>query len=165
MRLNVFTLIWSLMLGYKPPSPFGGSTSKNLPLEVRWTHGSGDEQIEGWTHGSGTVADAATATLDLKALSGPNNEALDLTEVKFLRISAPSSNTGDLTFKPGTTNGFPVFGGTTPTITLKPGGTKILILNGKSGSFPTSGTEKTIEFSNASGAAQDYSFEVAGLTS
>lgn len=108
-----------------------------------------------------SLADSASATLDLTALTGAMGETLNLAGLQGLVVFASAANTGNLTCSIGASNGLALLGSAWQCI-MSPGS---LHLVHRPDRHTVDSTHKTITFANASGAAQVFDVFMYGLKS
>lgn len=109
-----------------------------------------------------SVAQSVNTDIDLQTLTKPDGSALVLTGVKAVLISAAAANPAALTLQPGASNGWTaVFGGTTPTTPIAPGGAWIQA-NPSAGGFAVSGSNKTVRIASP-GTTGTYVFRISVL--
>lgn len=89
---------------------------------------------------------AGAVTLDLNVLVRDNlpDVSGDGLKVQVIIIHNPNTNTGTMTFVPGGTNGYNIFGAATASVPVSIGGTVVLFGNDKWDDINTS-TNKTID--------------------
>jgi len=92
-------------------------------------------------------------TIDLTAaeISGGRTEDMSAKKLVAFEISAPSTNTGDVTIEPGATNGYDLFGAS-GLLVFSPGQVLKSIISGAASSRDAVGaSDKTIDISGTSG--------------
>lgn len=77
---------------------------------------------------------AGTYTIDLQALPGPASTTIDFTglKIQLIKITTPSTNTDDVTFDVGVSNGYNLFGASNVTdesIAVPPGTEHVIKYN------------------------------------
>lgn len=113
-----------------------------------------------------TLAASANENLDLAgALTDPLGAALTFGHVKAIYIVARSTNTNGVVVGGAATNGFTgPFGGTTPTLTIPPGGFLLLVHPG-AGWTVTAATGDLLKIANAAaGTSVQYDVVIIGTS-
>jgi hypothetical protein len=147
-----------------------GSLQKTIttwpPLQplVNFTAGVGANQIDTWFDDIRSLAGAANESLDLNgSLTDGFGNTVNLLHVKLLALYRDPLNTTDLTVGAGTNPFLFGMGGTTPTLTLKPGG--LILLTYPSTGFPVvASTGDILKVANAAGATANYHILVGGTS-
>ena len=152
-----------------PPGDYsGGLTTETGSLGIRLGSGTGDFKINKRFMDVRTLGIGATEDLDLKTLTDDAAVALDLDEVRYLRISAAEGNAAAITVKPGAANGW---AGAAALITdpsdilvIMPG-CAVTYEAFLDGSNVVDATHKVINVTNGSGAATaTYTITIFGCT-
>lgn len=110
------------------------------------------------------LAGSGGVDVDLQTLTGPDGASIGAAEIVWMEISAPSTNPGNLRVSPSSSNGWTAFlsssGSTdTPRIDIPPGA-KIRIYGPVDGSYPVTGSDKSIRIDNTDAAAAAYTLTV-----
>ena len=110
------------------------------------------------------LASAASENLDMAgALTGPLGATITAAEVVAIFLKADADNTTNVTVFGAADNEFDgPLGGTTPTLTLKPGDSALLL--SRDGWTVTAGTGDLLQVTNGSGAAASYTVVIIGRT-
>lgn len=112
-----------------------------------------------------SIAASGNTTLDLSGgLLDVLGNSLVLTAVKGIYITADATNTNDVLIGPGASNPFTgPFGGTTPTVAVRPGG-KAIFIAPSTGWTVTAGTGDIIKIANSSsGTAVLFTIRIWGI--
>lgn len=138
----------SMILTGDPSSAFVGAFSPVANLRsILWGDGTGPQQANRFGVANGTLAAAATATIDLKALNGPNGSSVDLAEVRGLRIE--NAGPGPLAITRAGTNPWNGLGASFA-MTIPPG-TVQLWTDGADGEIATGASNKALTFTGGAG--------------
>lgn len=122
-----------------PPANFdGGVSPRPTPIDLRWPEGTAAQQANRIGQAGGTLAAAATVTIDLTALAGPGGANVGLAEVRMLRVET----TGRLKLEPGAVDGWTGLGAAFE-IDIPPG-TLQLTTSGADGEIAVGASSKTI---------------------
>jgi len=148
-----------------PSAPLSGAVRGAIGDDFVWGDGATDNKINaGPYRASRTLAAASNEDLDLKTLTDPEGVAVDFDECALLMLKNPASNDGDLTIIPGSSNGWPFLGGTTPSYAIPPGG-MFLITSPQAGEGVAIGAStKVINVANAGTASVTYEILISGRT-
>lgn len=102
-------------------------STEELSYSKQLATGTGASQADKVFSDQRTLNASANETLDLTALADPFGAPLSFAKVKALLIAASPNNANDVVIGAAASNPFlAALGGTTPTITLKPGGAVLL---------------------------------------
>lgn len=129
------------------------SSKLAAPAEIELLSGTGTNQADKAFADTRTLAASANEDLDLAgALLDPFGITLNFVKIKGIYVRAAPGNTNSVIVKPAAANGFTgPFGGTTPSLTLPPGG--YLVLAAPVGGWTvTAGTGDKINFANSAGS-------------
>lgn len=137
--------------------------SKGKAADINLADGTSANQASKVSALTRTVASGANDDVDLNgALQDIFGATLNLATVKGIIIRSDAANTTNLTVSPAPSNGFTgPFGGTTPTITVRPGGF-FGFAAPQTGFTVTAGTGDLLRVANGSGAAATYTIEIVG---
>lgn len=141
---------------------FGDLLAPVITLES----GTGSGQADKLFMDERTLAASATENLDLDGgLTDAFGAALTFVTVKAIMVVAKASNTNDVVIGGAASNGFVgPFGGTTPTVAVKPGGLALLVAP-KTGWAVTASTGDILKMANSSsGTGVDYSIVIIGTS-
>lgn len=145
-----------------------GSVQQTLQYSIVQAFGDGtgaDQAQKLWTD-QRTLAASATEDLDLAGgVSDVFGNVLTFTKVKALVIKAAAGNTNNVLVGGASSNGFITpFGGATHTVTVRPGGTLVLIAPDATGYAVTAGTGDLLKIANSAGSTGvTYDITVIGV--
>lgn len=134
---------------------------------VRLTPGTAAGQADLVFADTRSISASASEDLDLAGgLTDPFGVTLTFAKVKAIYIQAKATNTNDVVVGGAASNGFAgPFGGTTPTVSVKPGGV-LLIAHPGAGWTVTASTSDLLKVANSSsGSAVAYDVIVVGTSS
>jgi len=98
------------------------------------------------------VAGSGNVDLDLRAIEGPDGDALNGVELAGLIIEVPAAASGNISVKVASANGVDFLDGTTDSVVLRPGGVMCLLYPRDGG--PTLGaSDRLINLANAGGSS------------
>lgn len=128
---------------------------------VRLAPGTGSGQADKMFVDYRTITASGSDSLDLNGtLTDPLGATLNCLHVKALLFIADAANTNDLVVGPGASNPFTgPFGGTTPTVSVRPGGV-FLVAHPGTGWAVTAGTADTLKVANG-GSGTSVGYKVA----
>jgi hypothetical protein len=150
-----------ILISADPSAGFDGRFAPVLqPLNINWGDGAGSQQANRFGIASGTLAAAATATIDLKALVGPQGSAVDLAEVRGLRIE--NLGPGPLAITRAGANPWNGLGASFA-MTI-PKGTVQLWTDGTDGEIATGASNKALTFTGGTGGCSYRVVAVGTLT-
>lgn len=131
--------------------------------EATLANGTGSNQADLVYADQRTIAASGSETLDLTALVGPLGEVVSFAKVKAILIKAAAGNTNNVVVGDAAVDPFTgPLGGTTPTITVPPGGVALLTAPA-AGWSTTSATDLKVANSGA-GTGVTYDIEVVGTS-
>jgi hypothetical protein len=146
----------------------GGITTETGSLGIRLGSGTGDYKVNKRFMDVRTLAIGATEDLDLKTLTDDAGVALDLDEVRLIRIEAAVGNAANIEVKPGAANGWAGATGwlkDPSDIKPIPPGSATQDENFQDGSNVVDATHKVLTVTNMSGAATaTYTITIFGCT-
>jgi len=136
-----------------------------LKTAINITHGTGADQADLIWHDTRTINAATNDDLDLAGvLQDAFGNVLTFARVKLLYVYNKSTDM-TLTIGPAASNGFSTpFGGTTPSVNIKPGGIFLLIAPGATAYAVTAGTADQLRIGNAGGSATTYDIAILGAS-
>lgn len=112
-----------------------------------------------------TVAPSSNEELDLNALTDSLGRTINFAKVKALHIRAKATNVNNVVVGAAGSNPFlGPLGGTTPTITLPPGGILLLVAPAAGWSSANGATDKLKVANSGSGTGVDYDIEIIGTS-
>jgi len=140
------------------------SISANDDHSMTFTDGTGAGAAQKYWESLRTLAASATENIDLSGgITDVFGNVLTLTAVKILRIRASSANTNDVVIGGAASNAFPLFGGTTPTLAIKPGGEVLIVAPDANGYTVTAATGDILKVLNGgAGTSVSYTIEIVG---
>lgn len=151
---------------YQPAASFDVRSSRNTPVDLELTSGTGNSQCDLEYIAQRTLIASANEDLDLAgSLLDPFGATLTFVKVRGLYIKAAAGNTNSVVIKPAAANGFNgPFGAAAHTITLPPGGV-FLVTAPVGGWAVTAGTGDKINIANsAAGTSVTYDIHVIGAS-
>lgn len=144
-----------------------GTTKASLTLEHALTlaNGTGSSQADRVFSDQRTLTASATETLDLTSLTGPLGDSISFAKVKAIMIKAAAGNTNNVVVGAAASNAFVgPFGGTTPTLSIPPGGS-ILLLAPVSGWAVANGSTDNLKIANSAGSTSvTYDITIIGTS-
>jgi hypothetical protein len=137
---------------------------EDLAFAALLASGTGTGQADKIFSDKRTIAASGTDTLDLTALTDPLGAALAFAKVKAIMIRAAPGNTNNVVIGAAASNPFLAsLGGTTPTITLKPG--DMALLFSQAGWPVTDSSNDQLKLANsAGGTGVDYDTIIIGTS-
>lgn len=141
---------------------FGDAINAVITLES----GTGSGQADKIFMDDRTLAASATENLDLAgSLTDAFGATITFATVKAILVIAKAANTNDVVIGGAASNGFVgPFGGTTPTVSVKPGGLALMVAP-KTGWTVTASTGDILKMANSSsGTGVDYSIVIIGTS-
>lgn len=157
----VIDSVWSFTAGGIVDA--GGSRGVAFPpLDVRWASGSSNNEANAAAPlYEQTIATGATDTIDLNSIAMIFGTTTAFAEVRAIGIYVHNNAATDaLTIGKGATNGWTGLGASW-TVTLQRG-THLILACPIDGEYAVSGSNKTIDIANSSGATVTYSVFVIG---
>ena len=135
-------------------SPYGGKGSTLAEYTAYWASGTNDNQADLAGQAVVTVTGSGNVDTDLRAITGPDGDALNGVELAALIVDVPSTAGGNISLKVAASNGVAILSGTTDSITLQPGAKCVLLFPEDGG--PTLGASaRLINLANADAADTD----------
>lgn len=127
------------------------------PLEVterfRWATGTGADQSDMMWTDRRTLAASATEDIDLAgSVTGHFGNTLTFARVKLLYVHASSANTNNVNVTRVATTGIPLFLADGDGLSVRPGGTFLVVAPDVTGYLVTATTDDTISFTNSAGS-------------
>lgn len=141
-------------------APYGGRGAAELQYRAAWSSGTTDNKADLAGQASTVVAGSGNVDLDLRAIVGPDGDALNGAELALLYIKVPDAASGNISVKVAAANGADIFDGTTDSAVLRPGGLFILGYP-KDGGPALDASNRLINLANAGGS--DTTVEVLVL--
>lgn len=131
-----------------------------------FTDGSGANQVANVFSDSRTIAASSNDDLDLNGvLTNALGASVALTKVRAIVIKAAAGNTNDVVVGNATSNGVStIFGATTHTLKIKPGGVMALVAPDNTAYGITAGTADILRIANG-GAGTSVSYDILILGS
>lgn len=113
-----------------------------------------------------TIAASGTDDLDLAGvLIDPLGAVITMARLKMLIVKAAAANTNNVVMGGGTNFVSTIMGGTTPTLTIRPGGLLVLAAPDAVGYVITAATADILRFSNSgAGTGVDYDVILVGAS-
>lgn len=136
----------------------------DLAFAKRLTSGTGADQADLMFCDERTLAASATEDLDLAgALADAFGATLTMVEVVAILITASAANTNNVIVGDATSP-VPLFGGTNPTFSVKPGGVFLVVAPNAAGLFTVgAGTTDDLKITNSSsGTSVTYKIMILG---
>lgn len=144
-----------------------GTTKASLTLEHALTlaNGTGSSQADRVFSDQRTLTASASETLDLTSLTDPSGASISFAKVKAIMIKAASGNTNSVVVGNAASNPFVgPLGGTTPTITIPPGGS-VMLLAPVSGWSVANGSTDNLKIANSAGSTSvTYDIMIIGTS-
>jgi hypothetical protein len=127
--------------------------------------GTGSSQADKVFSDQRTIVASSSETLDLTALTDPFGVTLTFAKVKAILIVASANNTNDVVIGNAASNPFlGPLAGTTPTITLKPGGAVLLTAPVGGWTVTDSSTDNLKVANSSSGSSVVYDVVIIGTS-
>lgn len=145
-----------------------GTAQHQISYSPSWplTDGAGANQIQQVFADTRTLAASASESLDLAgSLTNAFGATITLTKVKALIIRAAAGNTNDVVVGGAASNAVAsIFGATTGTLNVKPGGAMVLIAPDANGYAVTATTADLLKIANSgSGTSVSYDIIILGV--
>lgn len=133
-------------------APYQGRGVSSVDFRQRWTDGTGNNEADLHGQVEQAVAGSGNVDLDLRAIEGPDGDALNGVELAGLIIEVPADASGNISVKVASANGVDFLDGTTDSVVLRPGGVMVLLYPRDGG--PTLGaSDRLINLANAGGSS------------
>lgn len=154
---------------YSPTAPAPGTSTSPISLNrsVRLLTGIAANQADKIYTLSNTIAASGSATLDLAgSVTDMFGVTFTIVKIKALIVRAAAANTNNVTVGPAASNGLVgLFAGTTPTISVMPGGVFAWVAPGTTAPTVTASTGDLLTFTNSSsGTGVTYDVTVVGTS-
>lgn len=132
-------------------APYTGKGTTLAEYVAYWASGTGDNQADLAGQKVVTVTGSANVDTDIRAITGPDGDALNGVELAALIVDVPSTAGGNISLKVAASNGVAILSGTTDSITLQPGA-KLVILFPEDGGPTLGASARLINLANADSA-------------
>lgn len=133
-------------------APYLGRGVSEVDYRARWVNGTANDQADLHGQVDTAVAGSGNVDLDLRAIEGPDGDALNGVELAGLIIEVPSGASGNISVKVAAANGVDFLDGTTDSVVLRPGSVMVLLYPRDGG--PTLGaSDRLINLANAGGTS------------
>jgi hypothetical protein len=145
-------------------SGFDLSLQAQPPISLQ--NGYGNNQADLIYTATATIAASSSATLDLYGgLTDPFGATLNFAKIKLIKITAKATNTNSVVVGNAGSNPFlGPLGGTTPTLTIPPGGMIVLAAPIAGWAVTNSSTDNLKIANSSSGTGVDYTIVIVGTS-